>query len=390
MTMLGPIIKKLRGAIREERLLDTALRLMEVPSPTRSAGAVADCLAEILRTDGFPVSRPAAGWPQAAAVVTRLAAPQPGRTLQFDGHLDTVHLPFVPPRDANGVLCGSGAADMKGGIAAACEAMRALRDTGALGTGSVLLTAHELHECPWGDGSQVDRLIDQGIVGDAVLLPEYVSDRLPVVGRGLAVIEACVNRAGVPVHEVLGGIDQPNVIAAGAQLICRFAERDRELSRTVHPTAGRASVFIGQVWAGEIYNQSPTEFRLAGTRRWLPGTSVAEVEHEYFSMLTAAANQTGTRVDGTFTLARDAFQLDELHPIVDAFHSAYEAVKGRRLPPGDKPFVDVGNTFASRGRVPAISHGPAASCAHTVNESVPVDELSRVALVYALSAVAFC
>ncbi|MGQ0570867.1 MAG: M20 family metallopeptidase [Armatimonadota bacterium] len=390
MTIPDSIIKKLRGAIRTDRLRDTALRLVEVPSPTRSAGAVADRLAEMLVADGFSVRRPAAGWPQAPAVVARFAAPRPGRTLQFDGHLDTVHLPFVPPHVANGVLYGSGAADMKGGIAAAYEAMRALRDTGVLGAGSVLFTAHELHECPWGDGSQVDRLIDQGVLGDAVLLPEYVSDRLPIIGRGLAVIEVRVSRDGVPVHEVLGGIDQPNVIAAGAQLVSRFAERDRELARAVHPTAGRGSIFVGRAWAGEIYNQSPTEFRLAGTRRWLPGTRVAEVEHEYFSILATVASQTGTRIDGTFTLARDAFQLDDRDPAVDAFHSAYEAVTGRRLPDGDKPFVDDGNTFASRGRVAAISHGPDASGAHTVNESVSVDELTRVALVYALSAVAFC
>lgn len=390
MTIPDSVIKTLRGAIRPERLLDTARRLIEVPSPTRSGGAVADRLADILAADGFAVSRPPAGWPQAPAVVARFATQKPGHTLQFDGHLDTVHLPFVPPRLESGVLYGSGAADMKGGIAAACEAMRALWETGVLQTGSVLLTAHDLHECPWGDGSQVDRLMDDGVVGDAVLLPEYVSDCLPVVGRGLAVIEARIGRDGVPVHEVLGGIDQPDVIAAGAQLVCRCKERDRELARTVHPIAGRPSFFVGRVSAGEIYNQSPTEFQLAGTRRWLPGTSRVEVEREYFDMLAGVASQTGTRIDGAFTVARDAFQLDGGHPIVEAFHSGYEAVTGRRLPVGAKPFVDDGNSFASRGRLAAISHGPRAYGAHTLNESVTVDELTRVALVYALTAVVFC
>ena len=52
---------------------------------------------------------------------------RPGRTLQFDGHLDTVHLPFVPPEVKDGRLTGSGASDMKGGLAAAVEAVRAAR-----------------------------------------------------------------------------------------------------------------------------------------------------------------------------------------------------------------------------------------------------------------------
>ena len=57
---------------------------------------------------------------------------KPGRTLQFDGHLDTVHLPFIPPKVIDGQLTGSGASDMKAGLAAAVEALYVLRDTNSL------------------------------------------------------------------------------------------------------------------------------------------------------------------------------------------------------------------------------------------------------------------
>src|SRR5687767_4998923 len=107
------------NAVRAERLLETALRICSIPSPTRDARGAADCLADLLREDGFAVDRPDANWPESPAVVTRLDSGRPGRTLQFTGHLDTVHLPFVPPRVENGILSGSGTADMKGGLAAA-------------------------------------------------------------------------------------------------------------------------------------------------------------------------------------------------------------------------------------------------------------------------------
>ena len=103
--------------------------------------------------------------------------------------MDTVHLPFVPSRIADGILYGSGSSDMKGGIAAMIEAVRILRDTKALAAGSILLTAHELHEAPWGDSSQLQTLVGQGYVGDAVMLPEYTSDILAVGGRGAAVFD---------------------------------------------------------------------------------------------------------------------------------------------------------------------------------------------------------
>ena len=150
------MVDAIRRAVNPQRLAETALALIAVPSPTRSAGAAADRLAEILAADGFPVERPVADWPEAPAVVTRLNSGAPGRTLQFDGHLDTVHLPFVPPRLEDGYLYGSGASDMKGGIAAFVEALRALRQTGALKSGSVLITAHDHHEGPWGDRRQVE------------------------------------------------------------------------------------------------------------------------------------------------------------------------------------------------------------------------------------------
>jgi len=378
------------AAIDADRLLDTAVRLIEVPSPTRSAADVSDRLDEILREEGFSVARPAAGWADAPAVVCRYDSGQPGRTLQFNGHLDTVHLPFVPPRVEQGMLYGSGCSDMKGGIAACVEAMRALRDSQLLTGGAVLLTAHDLHETPWGDGTHVNGLIDEGYLGDAVLLPEYLASPLPIIGRGLAVLTVKVTRPGRPVHEVLGGSEQPSVIQAGAELVRRFAMRDEELKRCTHPLAGRESMFVGQVSAGEIFNQSPIEFTLGGTRRWLPGTALAAAELDYRQILEDIARQFRVQVEGRFQVARDAYAIDAKSDIVAALQTAHRAATGRDLPLGAKPFVDDGNEFVRRGDVPAITHGPDAKGAHTLQEEVAVAELVRVAQVYALTAVNFC
>ena len=61
-------------------------------------------------------------------------------------------------------------------MAAAVEALRVLRDTGALAHGSVLLTAHDLHEAPWGTGSAARPTDPRRLRGDAVLLPEPLTD----------------------------------------------------------------------------------------------------------------------------------------------------------------------------------------------------------------------
>src|SRR5947209_11717099 len=169
MKLAPDAVTRVTSAVQRERLIETATALIAVPSPTGEAGAAADRLAALLAEDGFAVERPQAGHATAPAVVVRFDTKRPGQTLQFDGHLDTVHLPFVPPEVEGDRITGSGASDMKSGIAAAVEALRVLRDTNTLTAGSVLLTAHDLHEAPWGFGQQLDRLIKEGYIGDAVL-----------------------------------------------------------------------------------------------------------------------------------------------------------------------------------------------------------------------------
>lgn len=383
-------IETIIQSVDAQRLVDTAIALIEVPSPTRSAGAAADRLAELLSDDGFKVERPEADWPAAPAVVVRFEADKPGRVLQFDGHLDTVHLPFVPPKRQNGCLFGSGAADMKGGIAAFVEALRVLRDTRSLPRGGILLTAHDHHEGPWGDRRQLSALIASGYKGDAVLLPEYLADHLPIAGRGMGIFEIEISRDGDPVHEVLRPAGLPDVLAAGAELVCRFQEQRRRLENTTLPHSGCDSIFVGSIHAGEIYNQAPTTCTLRGTRRWVePGTPAA-VTAGFQQVLDELERSTRTRIRANFHVQGDAFRIDPEDPIVGAFQSAHRAVAGSTLPLGGKPFVDDGNLFFAAAGISPLTHGPAATGAHTVNECVPVAELVRVAQVYALTAVAYC
>jgi acetylornithine deacetylase/succinyl-diaminopimelate desuccinylase-like protein len=300
-----------------------------------------------------------------------------------------VHLPFIPPRIEGDRIRGSGSSDMKAGIAAAVEALRVLRESDALPAGGILLTAHDLHETPWGDGRQLDNLIRAGHVGDAVLLPEYLNDRLPVIGRGGLTWKVTIRRAGPPVHEVMRP-QEPSVIAAGAQVIERLNRLDRELSAKRDPLAGPESLFIGQIHSGEIFNQYPQECRIEGTRRWLPGTRRRDVEQQLHALLAEVRRETGTTISAELKMMRDAFALDENNPFVSAFQSAQQTVSGRPLPIGAKPFCDDGNSFWDLAKIPAITHGPNAGGAHTLEEWVSIDDLLRLARVYALTAVAYC
>ena len=387
--------RRVLAAVSRERLVATARSLIDVPSPSGQAGAVADRLAELLAADGFTVTRPVADWPPAPAVVTRLDSGAPGRVLQFDGHLDTVHLPFSASALHGGggrsVLSGSGAADMKGGLAAAVEALRALRDAGAPAGGAVLLTAHEHHEGPVGDGRQVAALARAGIHGDAVLLPEYLAAPLPLSGRGAAIFTITLRRSGEPIHEALRTGELPDVVAAGAELVLELTALGRRLS-SAHglPRGESDSLFVGRCAAGEIYNQVATECRIEGICRWMKPGRGAAAREQVLALAEAVAKRHHLTAGLQMATRTEAYTVAASDPVVSAVQEACRAVSGSALPTGPKPFVDDGNRYAFHAGIPALTHGPAASGAHTTGEQVPVAELLRVARVYALTALAYC
>jgi acetylornithine deacetylase/succinyl-diaminopimelate desuccinylase-like protein len=206
----------------------------------------------------------------------------------------------------------------------------------------------------------------------------------------MAIFEVKITRTGEPVHEVLRPAGLPDVVKTGGELVVRLHQLHERLKNTTAPYAGHDSAFVGRIEAGEIYNQSPTLCTLQGTRRWVTPGSATQVRKEFEQLLATLAEESGTQISAEFDLQGEAFSIDPNHPIVTAFQAAYMAITGSPLPFGSKPFVDDGNTYAGVGGIPALTHGPNAQGAHTLNESVPVAELVRVAQVYALTAIGFC
>jgi len=386
---MNTTLEQIRRHVNRDRLVDTAKKLCAVPSPTGDAGKVSDLLARILTEEGFSVERAEAGHATAPAVIVRYEPGATGRCLQFNGHLDVVHLPYVPPSVEGNLLKGSGSCDMKGGIATAVEALRAARASGLLKKGSILLCAHDLHEAPWGMSQQLDSLIRAGRHGDAVLLPEPLTNHLPIAGRGSATWKATIRRQGPAIHEVMRPASEPSVIAAGAELVQRLGQLGERLKGQVDPVAGTASVFIGQMHSGEIFNQYPKECWLEGTRRWLKVEERAAVKEEFLAILAELGRDRGVAVDCEWKHIRDPFQLDVKDGFVESFQTCYAQMQGKPLPTGAKMFVDDGNAFWGLAGVPAITHGPRSGGQHTVNEWIDIDDMVRVATLYATTAISY-
>ncbi len=385
------------SSVRRDRLVSAALRLMNAPSPTTQAGAALDALADLLQAEGFSVDRPEAG----ASARTR------GRACDWMGR-DAWSNPSVrrPSRHGASAVrrspgCGrrprpaarfGHEGRRRGGV---LEAMLALRDSGLLGPPvQSLFTAHDLHEAPWGFGEQLDELIRAGNVGDAVLIPESLRDHLPVSGRGQACWKVAFHppRRLKPVHEVMRPVDEPDVLAAGAELLNNSAKAGPTARRRRNrPLAGRASRLHRPDSRRRDLQRLPA--RLLARRNPPMASAQSQgrsIEAEFRKIVHRLSRESGAEAIVDYQLVRDAFTLDEADPLVVCFQKAHEATSGRRLPTGPKPFVDDGNCFSASAKIAAITHGPKAGGQHTLEEWVSIEDLERVARCYALTALHYC
>lgn len=363
-----------------ERLRDLTLELVEVESPTGDTAAVAELYGRRLRELGLDVELLADAFPRTPTVIGRLRGSEPGPTIVLNGHLDTVPIPHEPPRLEDGKVYGRGSADMKGACAAAAEAVRVFAERPF--KGEIAIVAIGLHEAPGGRGEDLRHLLASGFRADMAVVCE-LSDhaQVAVAHMGQATAEIRVSRPGMPTHELKTPPGTPHPLLAAATVCDAVAARTAELAAHEHPWVGAETYFVGELHGGDFYNRFPTECRIVGTRRWMPGNSLAAVEAEYRALLDRVAAETGCEIELDLKLVREAYEIDLGHPLLHALEAAYLEVTGRGLERVGMKVVADGALFAEFG-IPTVYHGPVGSGAHADVEYMPVDELVRAANVY--------
>lgn len=368
--------------ISAERAAALTLELVSIPSPTGETREVSERFAAALADAGMEVEL-FRRYPHTPVVIGRYRGQPGGRTLILNGHLDTVPVPHAPPERRDGRIYGRGAADMKGPLAAAVEAVRAAAAAGVRFGGDLVICAHGLHEAPGGHAEDLVAALESGALrGDAAVVLEIGHDALPVVGLGSGIYEARFLRPGPVTHELMTPAGTPHPAAAAAEAILALQELQERLAMRPIERAGPESVFVGQVHCGDFFNRFPNEARIEGTRRYAPDRTAEEVAEELRALLAPIADRHGLRLELTFTRVRDGFRVPEDEPIVLALRAAYRAETGRELPlTGIRIVADV-PVFQKTAGIPAVYHGLAGEGAHGDVESIPESELLRGARIY--------
>jgi succinyl-diaminopimelate desuccinylase len=305
-------------------------------------------------------------------------------TLLVNGHLDTV--PADPNRwkhdplageVADGRVWGRGTADMKGGIAAAIEAVLTLRRAGIELPCDVLFHLVADEERGGQLGTRV--LLERGLItADACVVPEPTSLDVCVAERGILQVD--VHLHGRPAHasEPRRGI---SAIEKAAKVV--LAVHAADFGRSPHPLLGSPSANAGLISGGSGANVVAERCVVTIDHRALPGQTQDDATEDVRRLIDAI-DDPELSYHLTPVVFGEASELGSEHPWVTQVGAAIASVVGR------EPRV-IGMTFATDARfvrnqraIPAVVCGPGSiEQAHVDDEWVAVDALVDAAAVYA-------
>jgi len=382
----------MRDHVLAESVLDMtrALVATDTRNPPGNERRAADVARQLLEPLGatFDEIEPAPG---RVSVLARLGEGSPARpTLIVNGHLDVVPInPAGWTRDpfggevADGRIWGRGTGDMKGGIAAAIEAVLALGRAGTELPCDIVFHLVADEERGGQLGARV--LAEAGrIVGHACLVPEPTSLGVCIAERGILTAQVALH--GRPAHA-----SQPRMGVSAVEKAAKvvLALHGADFGHPAHQLLGAPSANAGVIQGGSGSNTVAEHCLLTMDHRTLPGQNEADALDD-LRRLIDDIDDPDLRYELSAVVFGEASELAADHPWVSMVQDAITTVRGA-------PAEVLGMTFATDARfvrndarIPAIVCGPGGiEQAHIDDEFVTVDALVDAAAIYACLFAAF-
>jgi len=336
--------------------------------------ACAEALAHTLGRWGFRVEiqETAANRPNVIARIGRSG----GRTLLFNGHLDTVGVEGMihAPWDAevrDGRIYGRGSSDMKSGVAAMCAA--ALRVVDAKLDGEVIVAAVADEEY---ESVGTRALVASGIRADAAIVTEPTRLAICPAHRGFAWLELIVHGRAAHGSRYDIGVD---AITLASLVLAELDEYQRTvLAKRTHPLLGRPSFHASIISGGLGLSTYPDRCSVQIERRTVPGESASDFAREVEEACERIRSRTRRplRADIVPGFAQAPNEVAAEHPVVRALVKSLERA-GERAPIEGLPCWTDAALLTEAG-IPAICFGPGdIGLAHSAEEYVDMGEIER-------------
>ncbi len=370
-----------------ERLTRFARDIVRIPSLSGEEAQVAGRIEAEMKTLAFD-----SVWTDGVGnVIGLLEGAQPGPTILFDAHTDTVGVsPGVPwaldpysGQVTGGSLHGRGAADMKGALAAMVYGVSALDKAGL--RGKAVVSASVMEEVL--EGVALEKVIAQ-TGADFVVIGEASQLQLVRGGRGRAEIH--LTTTGRPSHSSAPQMGRNAVLD-----MMRVIAAVEELALEEHPQMGPAIFALTDIISEPYPGHSviPSICRVTYDRRLLPGESAAQVLAEITQRPDLADIRLDARVGlGEYTsYTGHTFRTEKFFPAWlaeddDPFVTgSLAALHGAGIEAGLNAYRFCTNAAFSAGvaGIPTVGFGPASEAdAHIIDEKLSLEELIAAAQGY--------
>jgi acetylornithine deacetylase len=397
--------------VGEEEIVSMACDVINIPSPTGEELAMAEYMCAAWRQMGLTVT-----WQEIeegrANVVARWEGSGPGRSLMFNGHMDTSNtgqeefltgMGYKPRAIVkNGMIYGLGIYNMKGALVCYTQAVKALQRTGVKLRGNVILAAvaGEIEKTQWeefrgrqyrGYGAGSHYLVNHGVVPDMCILGEPTD--MAVVVEHYGSLWARISSRGNYVH---------TAFAAGKEdenSILRMSDVLQDIRRWMPRWQKKASyggksgmVNVGCIRGGHPWRASRTPERtdlfldMRVPPKMLLAEARREIEQVFFQLREKYPKyglefETYVSVPGA-TIAPD-------HEMVKAIEANHGRVMGE--PPRHEVVTWCSDaSVLSRYGIATLNYGPSSGPRDAEGEKVAIKTFVDVTKIYALTAAELC
>ncbi len=422
MVAADPLVETVLSRIKREDLLELALALGNIESPTGYEGQACDYVYDWMRREGFRPERVGA-YEDRYNIVGRLPGTGEGYSLAFNSHLDTIiartdTLMYLNPEDPvyhsawydadKDLVWGAGVVNCKGPMACWLIAAKAIKESGVTLKGDLVLTSVVGEICV----DPVDEFqgylylandigtryaITHGALADFALVAEATGFKPGWVEAGKVFFKitttAGPSRYTPYMPRPLPMAESPNAIVRMAKLIERLEawadDYERRYTREYSGGVVVPKVSIGAIRGGlpfRIYRQ-PEVCHIYVDVRLTPDTEPLRVQRE----LEAAAREVGVPAEIRPFLYRRGFEAQGVEPLVEAVTAAHVGLFGRQPERPSSPEVSMWrdiNPYNELG-IPSMTYGPGSAIGGG-NFAFPLDDMVAAAKVYALTALDFC
>jgi acetylornithine deacetylase len=401
--------------VDRDRLVETASRMIGVPSFTGDEQAMAELVATLLEDLGLQVQ-----WQQVedgrANVLGTWAGTGGGASLMFNGHMDTSYsgrepwlreVPGFQPHafEQDGRLYGLGISNMKGALACYVEALRTLQEAGVRLRGDVLLAAvcGEIEKTQQGNAQGAEYrgyaagsryLVSHGGVADMCLLGEPTEGKVVLGHFGALWVRIRVHGNFIHTAFSEGKRDQNSILRMHEvtdDVLEWIATWEDDPTNAYRGT--KAIVNVGAVEGGYGWrvSRTPHHTDLFLDVRVAPTKEMAVARREVLGFVRSlAARFPAYGVEGEVYVTAPGAEVDERHELVQAIDAAHKEVFG------SAPGRDVTRWFSdasalTRYGIPTVNYGTSTGLMDVeLGENLEIDALVKTARTYALVAQRIC